>query len=83
MSDPRITLYGRPGCHLCDEAEARIREIAPDQPISVVNIELDDELHARYLERIPVILVDGRQIAELVRHRKPSFADLLIGSLSA
>ena len=57
-------LLGRPGCHLCDEAEARMRELIGDSAatLEIVNIELDDELHARYLERIPVVLADGRQI---------------------
>lgn len=73
----RITLYGRPGCHLCDEAEAKLRELAPDQELVIVNIEDDDQLHSAMLERIPVIDLDGERLAELVQYRRPAFAELL------
>ena len=63
-----ITLYTRPGCHLCDEArEANLalREELPVFELSEVNIEQDDGLLARYLERIPVVAVDGEVVSEL------------------
>lgn len=72
-----IAIYGRPGCHLCDEAEQRVRELAPEAPLVIVNIEADDALHREYLERIPVIFVDGEQLAELVQYRRARFADAL------
>jgi glutaredoxin len=55
----RVTLYGRPGCHLCDDARSVIEAagIAYDE----VDIEQDDELLKRYLERIPVVTVDGHE----------------------
>ena len=53
----RITLYGRPGCHLCDDAQAVLDRVG--EPYDVVDIESDDRLLVRYLERIPVIAVDG------------------------
>jgi glutaredoxin len=53
----RVTLYGRPGCHLCDDARAVLDRVA--EPYDVVDIESDDELLKRYLERIPVVAVDG------------------------
>ncbi|HWK28890.1 MAG TPA: glutaredoxin family protein [Solirubrobacter sp.] len=59
-----VTLYGRPGCHLCDEARetlARVQHTAPFR-LAEVNIETDDALHARYLERIPVIALDGEEL---------------------
>jgi hypothetical protein len=63
-----VTLYTRPGCHLCDEARQAILalrdELAPFE-FSEVNIEQDDELRARYLERIPVVAVDGELLCEL------------------
>ena len=63
-----ITLYTRPGCHLCDEAREAIlalrEELAPFE-LSEVNIEQDDGLLARYLERIPVVAVDGEVVSEL------------------
>ena len=63
-----ITLYTRPGCHLCDEAREAIlalREELPVFELSEVNIEQDDGLLARYLERIPVVAVDGEVVSEL------------------
>ena len=63
-----ITLYTRPGCHLCDEAREAIlglREELPPFELSEVNIERDDGLLARYLERIPVVAVDGEVVSEL------------------
>lgn len=78
----RVTIFGRPGCHLCDEAEARVRELLPDEPLEIVNIELDDDLHGRYLERIPVILVDGEQVAEIIQYRREPFAEVLRDALS-
>jgi glutaredoxin len=59
-----VTLYSRPGCHLCDDARtalARVRERTPFA-LDERNIEDDDALHARYLERIPVIALDGREL---------------------
>ena len=64
-----VTLYTRPGCHLCDEARAAIlamrAEAAPFE-VREVDIDEDDALHARYLERIPVVEVDGEIVSELV-----------------
>jgi hypothetical protein len=63
-----ITLYTRPGCHLCDEAREAIlalREELPPFELSEVNIDQDDGLLARYLERIPVVAVDGEVVSEL------------------
>lgn len=64
-----VTLYGRPECHLCDEAREILGELvaaAGDLELVEVNIETDEELHARFLERIPVVEVDGRVVEELV-----------------
>jgi hypothetical protein len=63
-----ITLYTRPGCHLCDEVREAIlalREELPPFELSEVNIEQDDGLLVRYLERIPVVAVDGEVVSEL------------------
>jgi glutaredoxin len=63
-----VTLYTRPGCHLCDEAREAIlglRGVAPPFELDEVNIDEDDGLLARYLERIPVVLVDGEVVCEL------------------
>jgi glutaredoxin len=61
---PTITLYGRPGCHLCDDALAALERVRADAPfeLSTINIEDDDALLRAYLERIPVVSLDGREV---------------------
>jgi glutaredoxin len=63
-----VVLYTRPGCHLCDEARDAIlalRESSGEFELREIDIDGDDELHARFLERIPVVQVDGEIVAEL------------------
>lgn len=65
----RVVLYGRPGCHLCSDAQAlleEIREAGAEFEIDVVDIEADPDLHRKFLERIPVIELDGIIVSELV-----------------
>ena len=64
---PTVTVYGRPGCHLCDDALAVLERVRAETPFALdsVDIEQDDALLAAYLERIPVICVDGQEICEL------------------
>jgi glutaredoxin len=61
-----VVLYHRPGCHLCDDARAalaRVRErTGAAFEVVEIDIEADDALHARYLERIPVVAVDGAEL---------------------
>ena len=59
----RLTLYGRPGCHLCDDAREVLERVG--EPFDEVDIEADDELFKRLLERIPVVAVDGVDAFEL------------------
>ncbi|WP_416838661.1 glutaredoxin family protein [Haloferax sp. DFSO52] len=65
MSAPvSIVVYTRAQCHLCDEAEATIREVAADEDVPVdielVDVDTDDELRDQYGERVPYVYVDGR-----------------------
>jgi hypothetical protein len=62
-STARITLVGKPGCHLCDDAREVVARVANDLGVGWVELSiLDDEgLNDRYWEQIPVILVDGKQ----------------------
>jgi glutaredoxin len=63
-----VVLYSRPGCHLCDEARAGIlalREQGLRFELREIDIESDDQLLSRYLERIPVVQLDGEQVSEL------------------
>jgi glutaredoxin len=57
-----LVLYGRPGCHLCDDARAVLERVGA--PFTEVDIEDDDVLHARLLERIPVVALDGEELFE-------------------
>jgi glutaredoxin len=59
----RVTLYGRPGCHLCDDARAVIEAVCAELGESYAEVDVDDDpaLLDRYGEEIPVTLVDGRQ----------------------
>ena len=59
----RITLIGKPGCHLCDDARVVVQRVAADtgagwQELSILD---DDGLREQYAELIPVVLVDGEQ----------------------
>ena len=56
----RLVLYGRPGCHLCDDARVVLERIG--EPFSEIDITTDDALHAAYLERIPVVALDGKEL---------------------
>ena len=57
-----LTLYSRPGCHLCDQAREVLDRVGARYV--EVNIEEDEDLHRRYLERIPVVALDGRELFE-------------------
>jgi thiol-disulfide isomerase/thioredoxin len=63
-----LTIYSRPGCHLCDEMKALVRRVAAaaDAPMSIAEIDIstDPELEARYGLEIPVLLVDGKKAAK-------------------
>jgi glutaredoxin len=65
---PVVVLYGRNGCHLCDEARETIVALGPELPpfeLREVDIESDARVHAAYLERIPVVEVEGVVVSEL------------------
>ena len=59
-----LTLIGKPGCHLCDDAEAVVAEVLSEfgDAVSLTkqNILDDDALFARYSEEIPVLLINGK-----------------------
>ncbi|WKK70635.1 glutaredoxin family protein [Rathayibacter oskolensis] len=69
MADVQLTLVGKPGCHLCDDARTVIDGVlsglegepaAPVVVLSELSILDDPELHEQYVEEIPVLLIDGR-----------------------
>jgi glutaredoxin len=59
----RLTLYTRAGCHLCDDAKAALERVAArtGEGFAEVDISTDPELTAEYGDRIPVVLLDGRE----------------------
>lgn len=68
MTAPRLQLYTRTGCHLCDELLAAARPIVDRHRASIekVDIDTDLELLQRYRLDIPVLTMDGEEIC---RHR--------------
>jgi glutaredoxin len=62
-----VTLYGKPGCCLCDDAREAVRAVRARREFRLeeVDVSLDPALHRRYGERIPVVLVDGEEAFEL------------------
>jgi len=66
-SGPRaITLYTRPGCHLCEEAKALIESLLSEfgATLREVNIDEDEVLRQRYGTDIPVIFIGSRKAAK-------------------
>ena len=59
-----VTLYARPGCHLCDDARGALERVRATHPFALeeIDIERDDALLKAYLERIPVIALDGEEL---------------------
>ena len=62
-----VVLYGRKGCCLCDEAREALLRVQRRQPFRLqeIDIERDPQLLRAYLERIPVITIDGREAFDL------------------
>jgi len=62
----RLTLIGKPGCHLCDVARAVVDRVVATLPSDAVVLEerdilQDAELFDLYVEQIPVLLIDGEE----------------------
>ena len=66
-----VTLYGKPGCHLCEEARAVVEAVRAQHPFELeeVDITRDAALERVYRERIPVVAIDGEEALELVIER--------------
>ena len=58
MSDRRVVLYTRQGCHLCDDAQALLvrHGLSPE----LIDIDRAPELRAQYNECVPVVEIDGK-----------------------
>jgi len=61
-----VTLYGKPGCCLCDDARAELERVRHKLPFDIeeVDVSLDPVLHRDYGERIPVVELDGEEVFE-------------------
>jgi glutaredoxin len=61
-----VTLYGKPGCCLCDDARKVVLEVRESRPFALeeVDVTLDPGLERQYGERIPVVAVDGKELFE-------------------
>jgi glutaredoxin len=61
-----LTLYGKPGCHLCEEAREVVLSLRLDREFELdeVDISLDPGLNGEYGERIPVLAVNGEEAFE-------------------
>jgi glutaredoxin len=64
-----VVLYTREGCCLCDDARDVLERVGAKHPSAFVvrerDIDADDALHRAYLERIPVVAIDGEEAFEL------------------
>ena len=62
----RVVLYGKPGCCLCDEAREAVTVVRASHTFELdeVDVSRDPDLHDRYGERIPVVVVDGEEVIE-------------------
>lgn len=58
-----MLVYTREGCHLCTEAESEVARICAELELgfTTVDVDTDPELRAEYGDRVPVIMVDGRE----------------------
>ena len=87
---PDLVLYGRPGCHLCEEARAAVQSALEDRaarglpvpPVVERNIETDERWHQAYLERIPVLELASHRLELIVTYGKVRrlLADTLDGA---
>jgi glutaredoxin len=61
-----VTVYSKPGCHLCVEAMELLRDMQSELRFELreLDISRDDELLRAYFERIPVVAVDGDELCE-------------------
>ena len=64
---PTVILYGKPGCHLCDDARLEIERVRAEHPFELhqVDITLDPALNRLYGERVPVVALDDEELFDL------------------
>jgi glutaredoxin len=62
---PEVVVYTRAGCGLCRRAEELVAREARRAEVRAVDVDTDPELQRRYTVRVPVVTVDGEEVAEL------------------
>ena len=77
LAGPRdVTIYSRPGCHLCEEAKTQLAPLLQEfgAKLTEINIDIDPQLRAQYDYDVPVIFLGARKIAkhrvDLVQFRR-------------
>jgi len=66
VTKPHVTIYSRPGCHLCDDAKSVILESGADFTIEEINIDLVPTLTQQFGNDIPVVFING---VKMFKHR--------------
>lgn len=68
MAASRIELISRQRCHLCEDAEKLLARLQTEFPFAfdVLDVDSDPSLHLYYTHRVPVLRINGREVAELV-----------------
>jgi len=61
-----VTIYSRPGCHLCDEMKVVVKHVGTTVPLTIeeIDISADPELERLYGIEIPVLCVAGKKVAK-------------------
>ncbi|HEX9853313.1 MAG TPA: glutaredoxin family protein [Woeseiaceae bacterium] len=80
---PRIRVYSRPGCHLCDELiEALLPLVRDSAVVDVCNVDTRDDWRLEFGDRVPVVEVDGRFVCRYTLDA-PALRQALAGATSA
>jgi glutaredoxin len=63
VPEPRLQLLTRAGCHLCEVAAETLDRVAAEAGLTpeAVDVDTDPELQAEYGDRVPVVMLDGRE----------------------
>ncbi len=79
-SAPRLVLYGKPGCHLCEDMRAIVDAVLEGTGVTVTEMDITRDLaiFARLHHDVPVLEIDGNEVA---RHRITAAA--LVAALEA
>jgi glutaredoxin len=62
----RLTIYSRPGCHLCEEMKAVVERVRREHPFELTEVDIsgNPDLELRYGQEIPVLELDGKKVVK-------------------